>query len=204
MNYKDQLICYCFNAACHLSVFKRDTCLPVSIPLEVLLSRPLYCIECGSELLSPVLVEIKRDIHQLLAEENQCTVSIVDDDIVFHQTVKSLLKKHNILKANFFIDGQLYLRDLEEKIAANSKFSNILFLDLHMPGIDGWEILKDLERIMSSSGQRISVYVLSNTVDPEELQKARVHTYVKAFISKPLTRHFIEKINEELLKILSF
>jgi response regulator RpfG family c-di-GMP phosphodiesterase len=203
MNYKNQLTCYCFNNACQLSIFNRKTCLPVQIPLEVLLSRELHCVECGSELLSPVLIEIKRDIHELLAMENQCTVAIVDDDILFHETVKSLLKKHNVLKADFHADSQLFLKELEEKVANQSKLPNILFLDIHMPRMDGWATLNEIERILSLSDQHISVYIISNSVDPDDHKKAKNHAFVKTFISKPLTRHFIEKINEELLKILS-
>ena len=202
MYIKNTLSCYCFNKSCPLSIFHAVTCLKVDVPFEVALSRPLNCVECGLELTSAVLIELKQDVLRLLEKENNYTVSIVDDDVIFHETVKGLLKKRNLLRADFYDNCSSFFDSLEEKLYKKDELSNILFLDINMPDMDGWEFLKRFESYNEKLDNHISVYIISNSVNPNDHERAKDHASVKSFISKPLTRHFLEKINDELLKIV--
>ena len=80
----EKITCYCFNKDCANSIYNDATCLSIQVPLEVALSRTLNCIECGTELLSPLLIEIKKDILNLIKDDRHRSVAIIDDDIIFH------------------------------------------------------------------------------------------------------------------------
>jgi response regulator RpfG family c-di-GMP phosphodiesterase len=195
----EKITCYCFNKDCAASIYNDTTCLSIQVPLEVALSRTLNCIECGAELLSPLLIEIKKDILNLIKDDQHRSVAIIDDDIIFHETVKMILKD-NWLNASFYMDPEPVYNALYNNRTKLSEIPNIIFLDLDMPIMDGWEFLNLFNNIHSSLAKPVSVYIISISVDPADQKRIKAYPFVKSFISKPLTRHFLGKINEELSK----
>jgi CheY-like chemotaxis protein len=193
----EKITCYCFNKDCAASIYNDTTCLSIQVPLEVALSRTLNCIECGAELLSPLLIEIKKDILNLIKDDQQRSVAIIDDDIIFHETVKIILKD-NWLNARFYMDPEPVYKNLYNNRNKHAEIPNIIFLDLDMPIMDGWEFLDLFNGIYHSLAKPVSIYIISNSVDPTDQKRIKTYPFVKSFISKPLTRHFLGKINEEL------
>lgn len=195
----EKITCYCFNKDCAASIYNDSTCLSIQVPLEVALSRTLNCIECGAELLSPLLIEIKKDILNLIKDDQQHSVAIIDDDIIFHETVKIILKD-NWLNASFYMNPEPVYNKLYSNRNKHAEIPNIIFLDLDMPLMDGWEFLDLFNTIHRSLVKPVSIYIISNSVDPSDQKRIKAYPFVKSFISKPLTRHFLGKINEEVSK----
>ncbi|UOE51781.1 response regulator [Mucilaginibacter sp. SMC90] len=193
----EKITCYCFNKDCAASIYNDTTCLSIQVPLEVALSRTLNCIECGAELLSPLLIEIKKDILNLIKDDQRHSVAIIDDDIIFHETVKIILKD-NWLNASFYMNPEPVYNALYTNRNKHAEIPNIIFLDLDMPLMDGWEFLDLFNNLHRSLVKPVSIYIISNSVDPADQKRIKAYPFVKSFISKPLTRHFLGKINEEV------
>jgi hypothetical protein len=51
--------CYCFNPACSASILNVKKFSPVIMPLSKVLTERVCCQECGEELISTPLLEIK-------------------------------------------------------------------------------------------------------------------------------------------------
>lgn len=125
--------------------------------------------------------------------ENLKTVLIIDDDPIQKVLIGKYaeLKKHQvnvILKLN----GEEGLKFLTEQ-----KESPILiFLDILMPIMDGFKFCDYIEE----SGIEIhGLYILTASVSPLDINKAKNYPFVKGFISKPLRMdHFDELIKKEL------
>lgn len=64
---------------------------------------------------------------------------------------------------------------------------SILFLDLNMPKMTGWEFIGQFEKADTIGKDQLLIYILSSSVNPVDLEKAKVNPYVKGFIEKPLT-----------------
>lgn len=71
----------------------------------------------------------------------------------------------------------------------------ILFLDLNMPKMTGWEFMSQFEKSDAVVKERLLIYILSSSVNPVDLEKAKVNPYIIDFVEKPLT--------EEVLILLS-
>lgn len=69
----------------------------------------------------------------------------------------------------------------------------IIFLDINMPIMNGWEFLEKYENLPIEQKSIITVLMLSTTVNPEDLEKAKKEKEVKGFIFKPMTEDYIEK-----------
>ena len=70
----------------------------------------------------------------------------------------------------------------------------LVFLDLNMPVMNGWEFLDEYEKIKSLVQKETSIYMLSSSVYNDDIKKAETYTSVKKFISKPLTLEKLENL----------
>jgi CheY-like chemotaxis protein len=113
---------------------------------------------------------------------------LVDDDPLVNKMHKMLLKKYH---ANIAVIDFNNPQKALDHIAAHH--TELIFLDINMPEIDGWEFLSRLKE----QSLKPKVIIVSSSIDPAEKNKAYSHDCVKDFISKPLTR---EKLNKLFLE----
>src|SRR5581483_9010156 len=61
----------------------------------------------------------------------------------------------------------------------------ILFLDIYMPVIDGWEFLHCFSRFDERIKSQVSIIVLSSSNEPADKQRALTNLYVTDYVVKP-------------------
>ena len=71
---------------------------------------------------------------------------------------------------------------------------DVMFLDIRMPEMDGFEVLDKLSKQDHSFYDGANIYVLSSTLDERDLQRANDNPLVTGFISKPLSFDTIRNI----------
>ena len=71
---------------------------------------------------------------------------------------------------------------------------HIVFLDLNMPQMNGFELLKELNT-SDETPIPYHIYILSSSVDPTDKNMAKSFSMVQDFLEKPLT---VEKLEEIL------
>ena len=111
---------------------------------------------------------------------------LVDDDyftnILSNMMIQDTLGETDVKIFDKPENGLEYIKDNYDKAVG----STVLFLDINMPKMDGWEFLEQFKKYSSQIKQQISIYVLSSSVDHRDIEKANANQYVKGFISKPL------------------
>ncbi|MEP7106960.1 MAG: response regulator [Ferruginibacter sp.] len=119
---------------------------------------------------------------------------IVDDDpfnnILCNIELKSTLGEVDIKTFQVPEKGLAFIQDEYIK----SSEPTILFLDLNMPTLTGWEFMEEFERFSEEIKEQISIYILSSSVDQRDKDKAQSNKYIKGFISKPLEQEAISSI----------
>jgi two-component SAPR family response regulator len=76
----------------------------------------------------------------------------------------------------------------------NIKSPSVLFLDINMPTLSGWEFLEEYEKFSEEVKMNLSIYILSSSLDRRDKERANRNKYVKGFISKPLESEIITLI----------
>jgi len=74
----------------------------------------------------------------------------------------------------------------------------LIFLDLNMPVMGGWEFLDSFNSQEFSEFSTIKVVVLSSTIDPEDLEKSKQYPMVIDFLSKPISQSMLEYLKNKL------
>ena len=71
-----------------------------------------------------------------------------------------------------------------EKIKADNWEYPIIFLDINMPQMNGWQFLDQIATLKMNP----AVYILTSSIDSNDIEKARTYKNIKAFLTKPLTQ----------------
>ncbi len=71
----------------------------------------------------------------------------------------------------------------------------IIFLDLNMPGKDGFVFLNEFEALSESAKQKCKIVVLSSSISPDDINKASINPYVIKYVNKPLSEKYLEAIS---------
>ena len=125
-------------------------------------------------------------------------VALVDDDKIFqltaYKTIKATAITESILQ---FENGELALNYLRENLKNSPALPDYFFLDINMPFIDGWMFLDDYEQLKSRLAKPILIYMVSSSIDPHDMDRAKQNANVKGYVVKPVTRErFIELLKK--------
>jgi CheY-like chemotaxis protein len=124
----------------------------------------------------------------------------VDDDPIALMLCKMIITKtsfsNEIATAHNGEEALNYFNYL--KSANSTKYPQLIFLDLNMPVMGGWEFLNSFSTDEHSDYNTTKVIILSSTIDPEDLEKAKKYPMVIDFLSKPISKEMLEYIKNKI------
>lgn len=72
----------------------------------------------------------------------------------------------------------------------------LIFLDINMPGMDGWEFLEEYDQLPEPHKGKVVVVMLTTSVNPDDERRA-LERGIKSFTQKPLKPEIITKLLEQ-------
>ncbi|MGE8428719.1 MAG: response regulator [Sphingobacterium sp.] len=116
---------------------------------------------------------------------------IVDDNRLNHFILDFLLRnsKSEIQPISFY-NGFEVIEKLKQSDDPQEKF--LIFLDINMPVIDGWQVLEFIEE--SDLLENISVIILTSEVTPQIKDRAFSYNSVINFVEKPINKDKIKEL----------
>ncbi len=90
--------------------------------------------------------------------------------------------------------------DYLKKIAVEHKeaFPEVIFLDINMPEMDGWEFLNSFRELPSEVTENCKIFMVSSSIYSKDLERAATHDLITGFITKPLTTERLAEVKEQL------
>ena len=120
---------------------------------------------------------------------------IIDDDPIFVYGTKRIIKEVDFATSILvYNNGQDALDGLMKLCIAKEPLPDVIFLDLNMPILNGWEFLDEFKNCQSKRSKKIVIYIISSSVDPRDLERVKNYEQVDTYILKPVTPDDLGKI----------
>ncbi len=130
----------------------------------------------------------------------QHTICLIDDDKIYQFTARKMLEATGMAGQIYsFYDGSEainYFSGENTKDAAN--LPDVIFLDINMPIMNGWEFLEEYEKLCGNFPKNILLYVVSSSVDDADIRRSRQFASVTDYIVKPISRIRYQELLESI------
>jgi CheY-like chemotaxis protein len=115
------------------------------------------------------------------------SVLLVDDDNINNFINERLIKKLAMTQqVNIVVNGEEALDFLKQKISTPESVPDLILLDINMPVMDGFEFLKEYEKLELPNKDKVVISMLTTSTNPGDMEKFN-KARVASFINKPLT-----------------
>ena len=115
------------------------------------------------------------------------TVCVVDDDKIYVYGLKKLITLKQLCPNLIeFPNGKEAIDFLMDPENAE-KLPDVIFLDINMPIMDGWDFMENFSQIKPHLGKKITVYMVSSSINQEDIDRAKKISDVTDYVVKPVT-----------------
>ena len=122
-------------------------------------------------------------------------VYFIDDDPIYVFISKKLIVEENFCKnIRVFENGKNAIEAIVDNGTAKQQLPNIIFLDLTMPIMNGWEFLESFQASPIENKETIKIIVMSSSINPLEIDMIKSYAIVSEYIVKPITPADLAKI----------
>jgi CheY-like chemotaxis protein len=128
--------------------------------------------------------------------EHVKTIALIDDDPISHLINSKIINLFSAFRIETFMDAEEALDTLAKNAFQKKKLPDYIFLDINMPGMDGWEFMEQFEKLPKPVQESTCVIILSSSPSQLDMDKSKTYKSVKYFISKPLTQDKFQFITE--------
>lgn len=139
------------------------------------LKHPILYLPFMREKLKCILLiddnEADNFIHELIINESNCTEKVISVQ-----------------------GGQEGLDLLKNNCANNLQQPDLIFLDINMPGMSGWEFLEEYAKLGESQKCKLVLVMLTTSLNPDDENRASKINAIKGYINKPLSRESLKEV----------
>ncbi len=115
-------------------------------------------------------------------------IVLIDDDPISNLINTRIIETHFDFSTVVFTDAAAALEQLNHWLMDNTDvLPEIIFLDIDMPDMNGWEFLDELQLLPESMIEKCHIIMLTSSIDFEDIEKSKTYKVVRSFITKPLT-----------------
>ena len=126
-------------------------------------------------------------------------ICVIDDDDIYQFTIVKMLKSIDLNKEiSLFSDGEEALEFLIDNLYNDEELPDIIFLDINMPIMDGFQFMEEYVKIKPKLNKKITIYMVSSSVDPVDIEKAKNISDISDYIIKPIKAGQLQEIMAHL------
>jgi CheY-like chemotaxis protein len=121
-------------------------------------------------------------------------ILLVDDEQIFHFINIKVIEQSGIdCDIRTASNGSEALQLINGYLTGTVAAPDIIFLDLNMPVMDGFEFIRVFQQMEIPNKDMVTIVVLTSSMNTEDMKKA-MSLGIQRFITKPLTEEDVSKI----------
>ncbi len=121
-------------------------------------------------------------------------VLLVDDNSLDNFVNKKLLESNGFAEEVTAYQSPIEALDFIKK-AKLADLPEVIFLDINMPEMDGFQFLDAFAQLSEETLQQCKIIMLSTSESFKDLNRANKNRFIKKFLNKPLTVQTVQAIN---------
>lgn len=125
----------------------------------------------------------------MAARFNTCL--LIDDNYIDNFVTRKILESGN------FVENIVVRQspgDAIEALRIGAVVPDVIFLDIRMPMMSGFEFLEEYDKLSIANKDNIKIYMLSSSLDPMDMKQSVLNKYISNYIHKPITHKALDDI----------
>ncbi|HEY4197475.1 MAG TPA: response regulator [Mucilaginibacter sp.] len=122
---------------------------------------------------------------------NYKTCLLIDDNYIDNFVTRRILEGGNFAEKVVVFQSAT---DAISSLRSGTVKPDVIFLDIRMPMMGGFEFLQEYDKLEIDNKQAIKIFMLSSSLDPTDLKKSTNNKYITQFIHKPITQKTLDDI----------
>jgi CheY-like chemotaxis protein len=122
---------------------------------------------------------------------NYKTCLLIDDNYIDNFVTRRILEGGNFAETVVVTQSA---SDAIEELRVGKVKPEVIFLDIRMPIMGGFEFLQEYDKLDIENKNNIKIFMLSSSLDPADLKKSLNNKYITQFIHKPITQKTLDDI----------
>lgn len=119
-------------------------------------------------------------------------VLLIDDDDIVNSINSVIIKHAKFADEVQSINSVPNAIDSLSQMKSSGNVPEVIFLDLNMPGHDGWDFIDEYQKLGINGSTK--VIMLTSSISLKDEERASSSDCITAFISKPLSPELLENI----------
>ena len=134
-----------------------------------------------------------------MAAKKYSIVMLIDDNEIDNLINQKMIESTNIAEHIYTHTGAKsaieFLKNMEKLDVVDKVLPDIIFLDIDMPLMDGFQFLNEFEKLNNATQKKCKIIMLTSSINPQDFSKSKEYKTVKLYLNKPLSQESLSKIS---------
>lgn len=126
------------------------------------------------------------------------TVMLIDDNeidnLINQKMIEAAAVTENIYTHTGAKSAIEFLKNMEKLDMADQVLPDVIFLDIDMPLMDGFQFLDEFEKLTNTTKKKCKIVMLTSSINPQDFNRSKKYENVKLYLNKPLSHDSIAKL----------
>ena len=134
-----------------------------------------------------------------MAGKKYRTVMLIDDNEIDNLINQKMIEAASVTEHIYTKKKKKsaieFLKNMEKLEMADQVLPDLIFLDIDMPLMDGFQFLDEFEKLSNVAKKKCKIVMLTSSINPQDFNRSKKYENVRLYLNKPLSHESIAKLD---------